>query len=204
VIHCKAARKLALLALAASVLAGCQSSSSSGSKLRLPSIATTGDVAQARELTSKADRAFRSGDLERADELYRQSLAIYSSQTGAWNNLGNVLMAQHNYVDAQDAFRRAIDLEPNRPEPYTSLGRLWLEAKYAQESLEYFDQALEIDPRWLPALRGKSAASHQLSIATPEYERMLRTALLVESDSQWRRFFDRERSRVEQALEYEG
>jgi len=195
---------LALLALSASVLAGCQNPSSSGGKLRLPSIATNGDVAQARELTSKADRAFRAGDLERADELYRQSLAIYSSQTGAWNNLGNVLMAQHNYVDAQDAFRRAIDLEPNRPEPYTSLGRLWLEAKYAQESLEYFDQALEIDPRWLPALRGKSAASHQLSIATPEYERMLRTALLVESDSQWRRFFDRERSRVEQALEYEG
>ena len=129
---------------------------------------------------------------------------MFPNQTGAWNNLGNVLMAQKNYVDAQAAFSRAIELEPGRPEPYTSLGRLWLEAKYAEDSIKHFNEALAIDPRWLPAIRGKSAALHKLARATPEYADMLRTALLLESDNEWRVFFDRERSRVEQALAFGG
>ena len=56
----------------------------------------------------------------------------------------------------------------------------------------------------LPAIRGKAAALHKLARATPEYADMLRTALLLESDNEWRVFFDRERSRVEQALAFGG
>ena len=169
-----------------------------------PTPVASGDINRARSLTSQADEAYRRGSFEQADKLYRESLQIYPSQTGAWNNLGNVLMAQKNYVDARAAFLRAIDLEPDRPEPHTSMGRLYLEAKYAEDSLEHFNEALAIDPRWLPAIRGKAAALHQLARATPEYADMLRTALLLESDNEWRVFFDRERSRVEQALAFGG
>ena len=193
-------------AIAATTLVGvgCQNT---GSSTRGPSnlpVSASGDINRARALTAQADDAFRKRDFDKADKLYRESLEIFPSQTGAWNNLGNVLMAQQNYVDAQAAFNRAIELEPGRPEPYTSLGRLWLEAQYAEDSIKHFDEALAIDKQWLPAIRGKSAAYHQLSRATPEYAEMLKRAWLIESDEAWLRFFDRERSRVEQALDYEG
>jgi len=194
---------IALLGLALAA-GGCNSTGGTGRTPTRPVNVASGDLTKARAITAQADEAFKRGEFEKADKLYRESLAIFPNQTGAWNNLGNALMAQKNYVDAQAAFRRAIDLEPGRPEPYTSLGRLWLEAKYAQDSIEHFDKALAIDGRWLPALRGKSAASHSLALATPEYADMLRTALLIESDPEWRRFFDRERSRVEQALSFGG
>lgn len=200
-----AQRTLLTSALSAAVLigVGCQSTGGPRSNNRLP-VSANGDINHARALTAQADEAFRNRNFDKADTLYRESLEIFPSQTGAWNNLGNVLMAQSNYVDAQAAFNRAIELEPARPEPYTSLGRLWLEAKYAEDSIKHFDEALAIDPRWLPAIRGKAAALHQLARATPEYAEMLKTAWLIESDEAWLRFFDRERSRVEQALEYEG
>jgi len=182
---------------------GCQNTGGSRGSSG-PTPVASGDINRARSLTSQADEAYRRGSFEQADKLYRESLQIYPSQTGAWNNLGNVLMAQKNYVDARAAFLRAIDLEPDRPEPHTSMGRLYLEAKYAEDSLEHFNEALAIDPRWLPAIRGKAAALHQLARATPEYSDMLRTALLLESDNEWRVFFDRERSRVEQALLFGG
>jgi tetratricopeptide (TPR) repeat protein len=192
-------------AIAATALIGigCQNSGTSRGPARLP-VSASGDINRARALTAQADGAFRDRNFDKADTLYRESLEIFPSQTGAWNNLGNVLMAQQNYVDAQAAFNRAIELEPGRPEPYTSLGRLWLEADYADDSIKHFNEALAIDPRWLPAIRGTSAAMHKLSRATPEYADLLKTAWLIESDEAWLRFFDRERSRVEQALEYEG
>lgn len=193
---------VAVLGAAALLTGGCQSDGGSGPTR--PVNVASGDINRARMLTSQGDEAFRKGEFEKADALYRESLVVFPNQTGAWNNLGNVLMAQQNYVDAQEAFRRAIELEPERPEPYTSLGRLWLEAKYAEESIEHFNKALAIDPRWLPAIRGKSAAFHSLARATREYADMLRTALLIETDKDWRAFFDRERSRVEQALAFEG
>ncbi|GAB5497138.1 MAG: hypothetical protein Phyf2KO_22180 [Phycisphaerales bacterium] len=184
-------------------MTACQTNGSSN--LRRPADMTArGDINRARSLTAQADDAYRKRQFEKADTLYRESLEIFPNQTGAWNNLGNVLMAQQNFVDAETAFQRAIELEPARPEPYTSLGRLWLEADYAEESIQHFDEALALDPRWLPAIRGKSAALHKLARATPEYVDMLRTARLIESDAQWLRFFDRERSRVEQALAYDG
>lgn len=202
--HCGRAIGLAAVLGACSLLAGgCQSTGQRAGPTRPVNVAS-GDINRARALTSQGDEAFRKGKFEEADRLYRESLAVFPNQTGAWNNLGNVLMAQKNYVDAQEAFRRAIDLEPGRPEPYTSLGRLWLEARYAQDSIQHFDKALAIDPRWLPAIRGKSAAIHSLAMATKDYLDMLRTALLIETDKDWRAFFDRERSRVEQALAFEG
>ncbi len=194
---------LAVVGLGVVIAGGCQNTGTSRGPAR-PSPVASGDINRARSLTSQADEAYRRGNFEQADKLYRESLQIFPNQTGAWNNLGNVLMAQKNYVDAQAAFNRAIELEPGRPEPYTSLGRLWLEAKYAEDSIKHFDEALKIDPRWLPAIRGKAAALHKLARATPEYADMLRTALLLESDNEWRVFFDRERSRVEQALAFGG
>lgn len=191
------------IAATAIIGAACQNTGTTRPQTRLP-VSANGDINRARALTAQADEAFRNRDFDKADTLYRESLEIFPSQTGAWNNLGNVLMAQQNFVDAQAAFNRAIELEPDRPEPYTSLGRLWLEANYAADSIEHFNEALAIDPRWLPAIRGTSAAMHQLARATPEYRELLKTAWLIESDEAWLRFFDRERSRVEQALEYEG
>ncbi|MEO1717654.1 MAG: tetratricopeptide repeat protein [Planctomycetota bacterium] len=180
-------------------LAGCGSSGSGGG-----SIGSGGTVADARELTARADRAFLDNDFRQAEALYRQSLSIFREQPGALNNLGNALVAMERYLDAEEVYKQAIEVDPSRPEVHGNRGRLWLEAGYPREAILYFNEALELDPRWMPAIRGKAKASHLLSIADERYLRMLREAMILESNASWRAFFDSERSRVQDALRAES
>ncbi|MEL6499640.1 MAG: tetratricopeptide repeat protein [Planctomycetota bacterium] len=180
-------------------LAGCGGSGSASG-----SIGSGGTVADARQLTARADRAFLDGDFQRAESLYRQSLSIFREQPGALNNLGNALVAMDRYLDAEDVYKQAIEADPTRPEVHGNRGRLWLEAGYPREAIGYFNEALDIDPRWMPAIRGKAKASHLLSIADERYLRMLREAMILESNASWRAFFDSERSRVQDALRAES
>ncbi|MEO1583227.1 MAG: tetratricopeptide repeat protein [Planctomycetota bacterium] len=185
----------ACLTAAATALVGCSGSGSSGA-----SPAVGGTVAEARELTARGDRAFQEADYEQAESLYRRSLSIMSDQPGALNNLGNVLVAQQRYLDADEVYKLAIEIDSTRPEIFSNRGRLYLQAGYPRDAIRIFDQALDADPRWMPAIRGKAKASHVLGLAENEYLGMLRQAMILESDAAWRAFFDSERARVRDAL----
>ncbi len=194
--------RLALLALAAPLVLGstaCGSSGGSGGK-----IGVDGTVAEARELTLDADNAFRDGDYATAEVLYRKSLGILREQPGALNNLGNALVAMGRYIDAEETYKLAVEYDPSRPEVHGNRGRLWLEAGYPRDAITHFDEALDLDPRWMPAIRGKAKASHLLSIADERYLGMLRQAMILESNASWRAFFDSERARVQDALQAES
>lgn len=195
--HALACAACVFLVTVSGLLPGCQSR---GGSDRTP-VASGGTIDQARELTRRADIAFAAGEMDRAESLYKQSLQILPDQPGALNNLGNVLVEKKMYIDADEVFRRAVALDPNRPETYGNRGRLWLEAGWPADAMRHFDDALRIDPRWLPALRGKAKASHLLGTVSEAYLRELRTAILIETDARWRAFFDRERVRVQQALQ---
>lgn len=190
--------RIAPLALAAT-LAACSSQTSSTAG----SIGSGGTVSQARQLTLEADQAFQAGDYVQAEALYRRSLSILREQPGALNNLGNALVAMERYIDAEEVYKLAIEIDPTRPEVHGNRGRLWLEAGYANDAIKHFDEALSIDPRWMPAIRGKAKANHVLSVASTDYLSMLRQAMLLESNASWRAFFDSERARVQDALQAE-
>ncbi|MEM9166431.1 MAG: tetratricopeptide repeat protein [Planctomycetota bacterium] len=193
----RTAGALACVALACLTVTGC---SGFGGGDDIPST-SGGTVADARELARRGDTAFKDGDNDLAETLYKRSLDILPDQPGTLNNLGNVLVARGMYLDAQEVFKRAIQLDPNRPESFGNLGRLWLEAKWPREAVKHFDEALKIDTRYLPALRGKATANHLLSAVSEDYLSELRRAILIEADPAWRAFFDRERVRVQQALQ---
>lgn len=180
-------------------LTGCGSTGS-----RSGSIGAGGTVSEARQLTVEADEAFLAGEYAEAETLYRKSLSIFREQPGALNNLGNALVAMDRYLDAEDVYKRAIEVDPTRPEVHGNRGRLWLEAGYPRDAITHFDEALKLDARWMPAIRGKAKASHLLSIADESYLRMLRQAMILESNASWRAFFDSERARVQDAIQAES
>lgn len=189
---------IGLAAGLATGLAGCGTTGSSGGN-----IGSGGTVAEARTLTAQADQAFRGGEFAQAEALYRQSLSIFREQPGALNNLGNTLVALDRYLDAEEVYKQAIEVDPTRPEVHGNRGRLWLEAGYPRDAINHFNAALAEDPRWMPAIRGKAKASHLLSIADDDYLRMLRQAMILESNASWRAFFDSERARVQDAIQAE-
>lgn len=162
-----------------------------------------GTPAALRESVALAQRAAREhddGEYDRAADLYRRSLTLNPNFSAGWNNLGITLMAQSNYVDAVEAFRRAAQIEPTDPRPYENAGLAYLELGWSEEALRYFNQALERNPAWLPALRGSMVASKNLLRVDRDALDVVRRGLLAETDASWRELFQRERMRLEQAL----
>jgi hypothetical protein len=70
-----------------------------------------------------------------------------------------------------------------------------------EDSLRYYDIALERSPNYLPALRGAVKAAHLLGEADERRLDQVKRALLIETDEQWRTVFERERVRIVGRLE---
>ena len=158
------------------------------------------DRAEAIRLFNRAKGAQDDRKWARAEELYKQGLALDDDISGAWNNYGVVLLEQQRYMDAVPVFGKAADLSPKDPTPYENLGLLYHRAGYAQEALESYAKSLERDPNWLPSLRGAVVCAKQLNRSDEESFDRAKRALLIERDEQWRRVFRTQMIRIENDL----
>ncbi|MFG0306207.1 MAG: tetratricopeptide repeat protein [Phycisphaerales bacterium JB040] len=138
--------------------------------------------------------------LDRAEELYRESLAKDPSVFATWNNLGELLLSQGEYQLAADAFGEAAFLNTRDPRPAFNRGLTYHRAGYAETALRYYSEALNRDPNYRPALRGATRAAALINAADYTIEEWIRTALMNETDPEWREFFTEQRFRVEAAL----
>jgi tetratricopeptide (TPR) repeat protein len=82
----------------------------------------------------------RMGDRERA---LREFMAV-NDPAGAFNNLGVVYMGQKNWIEARDAFRRAVALDPKHEKAQTNLA----------EAEDHLPPPAVVN---LPALKGATA-----------------------------------------------
>jgi tetratricopeptide (TPR) repeat protein len=194
-----AGRGLALLAvLALSVGLGCQGRQRTTTSLDLQPASQR--LAEAQRLALAAQQAQKAGDHARAMELYQESLRNSQELHAVWNNMGLLLMEQNNNMDAVEMFRTAADLAPYDPQPFYNAGMVYDKAGHAQRAMEFYDRALERDPRYLPALRAYVRAAKLLDRADPATLARVRAALMVDHDPAWRRIHEIEQYRIEAAI----
>lgn len=154
-------------------------------------------------LMRQAERAAEKGRELEAIDLYKQAVGASGDLYAAWNNLGELLMRQENYADAVSAYQVAADLQPQDARPLYNIGVAYVEVGWAEEALEYFKQALDRDPSYLPALRGAVKSAELLRRADDATLDLVRRGLLRETDDRWRVYFERQRFRVERLIEME-
>lgn len=77
-----------------------------------------GTLAHAQSLLDEGTRALEEGDLQRAQALYKESVAAKST-SGGWFNLGVVEYQLENREAAIEAWKQSIQLEPSA-DAYTS------------------------------------------------------------------------------------
>jgi tetratricopeptide (TPR) repeat protein len=94
----------------------------------------------ARQLTTP------SGDLQQAQRLLRQVLALDPGDPVANLNLGVQEMWRRNYTKAQEFFSRAYDRDPKNPQILNNLGLSLHEQGGIAEAMPLYEQALQIDP----------------------------------------------------------
>ena len=102
--------------------------------------------------------AAHRGDPAAARAFFLQSSAIDPAFAPAWANLGTLLLSYRDYAAAQDAYAKAVEHDPDRPELH--LGHAWaLEGAHTVAlALAEFDQVLRLRPGEIDALYGRASA----------------------------------------------
>ncbi len=57
----------------------------------------------------RGDKAYKTGDLQKAIDFYTEGLNHYPAHYDAWFNLGNIYVSYEDYYSAAEAYRNAIE-----------------------------------------------------------------------------------------------
>lgn len=179
---------------------GCQRSSRSQPELADPAAR----ISEARTLSLQAQEAEDDGKIDKAIELYQRSVRAYGDFPAAWNNLGVLLMKQGDTMGAYEAFSRAAELAPSDPRPAAAMGMIWQRLGYSDDALKAYEQALERDPSYQPALREAVLLAVQLDRITPTTAERARRAVMQEREARWLTELQRQALVIEQRLAMSG
>lgn len=94
------------------------------------------------------------GETDKADKHFRRATDINPKDSQAQNNYGNFLCRNNRWKDAEQRFLKAAT-DPLYPAPhmaYTNAGTCANTAKDIEKAELYWRKALEIDPKFAPAL----------------------------------------------------
>jgi tetratricopeptide (TPR) repeat protein len=126
-----------------------------------------------------ANYYFGQQELGQAVEHYKKATQLAPDYSPAYNVLGYAYRQQGNYADAEQAFRKYIELIPKDPNPYDSYAELLLKMGRFDDSLAQYHKALSIDPHFIPSHFGIAADEMYLGkpeAATAELQRMAEQA----------------------------
>jgi len=89
----------------------------------------------------------RRGFLKEAEEAYRNALSL-SELPDAHFGLALILMSEKRYEEAEEEFKRAIELFPDAPAYYFHYGKLMLLTGNKEKAKELFEKARELNPEY--------------------------------------------------------
>jgi len=125
---------------------------------------------------------FQRGYLEQAEVSFQQALQDDPDSAEALYGIGSVYLNQNKNADARQMFERCVKLKPNYPETlpdaWNNLGVLATREGNVDQSIEYFQQALEINPHHLLSLENLGNA-YRLEKRWNEAQEVLERAVAV-------------------------
>lgn len=95
-------------------------------------------------------------DYAKSIQYFEKALKIDDAYGPAYNNIGYSQRALKNYEAAEKAYKKLIELYPNRANPYESYGYLLMDVGKFDESIEQFQKAYNADSTYIKALGGIS------------------------------------------------
>jgi len=149
----------------------------------------------------KASKLAEDGKDEQALAEYRKALELDDQLYAAWNNMGQLLMAQGNYSDAVSAYQIAAGIEPTDPRPEYNIGLAYQKVGWAKDAYGHFEKALNRDPNYMPAMRGLVRSAEMQGRGDEELLVLIKQAQLLETDEKWREYFRSQFYRVQSIIE---
>ncbi len=103
-----------------------------------------------------ANYYFGQQQLEEAVAHYKKATVLAPSFSPAYNVLGYAYRQQGDYANAEQAFKKYVELIPNDPNPYDSYAEMLMKMGRFDDSIAQYRKALAIDPHFVPSHFGLS------------------------------------------------
>jgi tetratricopeptide (TPR) repeat protein len=87
-----------------------------------------------------------TGQLERAADSFKSSIAVDPQRIESYINLGVSYANMRKYTDAADMFKKALSLDPNNADALSKLGAVYIELEKHDESEEALKKSLAVNP----------------------------------------------------------
>lgn len=101
---------------------------------------------------------FGQQDFAQAITHYKRATELAPDYSTAFNILGYAYRQNENYSDAENAFKKYIELIPNDPNPYDSYAELLLKMGRFDEAITQYNKALSVDQNFINSHFGIAAA----------------------------------------------
>ncbi len=111
----------------------------------------TDNSAEAVALFNKGQDAHEKGDLQAAVKFYEDALKLAPEFPEVEFQRGNALLALGKPSEAEQAFRRAVELREDWTLPMITLGSLLIDRGKYDEAKKFLDKAVELDANSFPA-----------------------------------------------------
>jgi Flp pilus assembly protein TadD len=137
--------RLALVAAALLVLAGCVTSGGTSKEATNPFEGYSTD-----EILMTGDIALRSGEYDRALFLYMQAIEIEET-ADTWHRVGVTKIRLDDDIFAWKSFSKAVELDPEHSQSFEELGLLAMAFGQPEQAAEFLQKAIDLDKdnkRW--------------------------------------------------------
>jgi len=135
-------------------------------------------------LFEQAQAAEEAQDIETAQRLYRKVMRMEPGDPAAAFNLGNLLRALGQKVEAEAAYRAATKAEPGFAEAWYNLADMLDDQGQCDKAVACFGRALDADPDYADALFNLGLL-HQRYDRHAEAAACWRRYLALDKDSDW-------------------
>ena len=111
------------------------------------------DGPQSYDILFRLARAYHElGDSERFQPLVRRLLGLDASRPEAYLLIGRRAQKDGTFPDAEAAYRRSLELDPDNADALTGLAEVCLAQGFLDQALSYLDRLLAVYPDSIPLL----------------------------------------------------
>jgi protein O-GlcNAc transferase len=135
-------------------------------------------IPQALEMAWKH---FRAGQLQEAEQLYRQILQVDPNQVDAWHLLGVIAAQTGRYGLAIECLSAALRLQPDLAQAHNNLGNVFASRRQWSAAVASYQQALRARPDYTVAHNGLGNALREQGLLV-EAEASFRQAVRLQPD----------------------
>jgi predicted O-linked N-acetylglucosamine transferase (SPINDLY family) len=104
----------------------------------------------------------KNGDLEKAENLYREVLKINPNSFDALNLLGSIEGKKNNYEESLNLFDKAVSINPNNESIYNNRANVLISLGRHNEALDNYNYAISLNPKYAEALNNRGSLYQKL------------------------------------------